>query len=124
MRKLIYTTILLSTLASCMDVDPSDFEQNNSSNTEFNLQSSSINNLFVKLTDRSSMPMSGVMIELLNSEQDQLFKIFTDENGIVNQNINIPTAYTGVTMRISHIGLPEYFWLEKSINGFSFELKL
>jgi LruC domain-containing protein len=65
--------------------------------------------------------MSGVMIELLNSEQDQLFKIFTDENGIVNQNINIPTAYTGVTMRISHIGLPEYFWLEKSINGFSFD---
>lgn len=115
-------TGMILLLSSCFE-PPDNFLNKDIVNTSFDYKTTAIHSLRFEFLDATGNPFSGLKLEILDripsSGGQVIHKVITNENGLVNQGITLPSYQDKLVLRILQIGLPELFLVE-SING-SFE---
>ncbi|WP_109831448.1 LruC domain-containing protein [Reichenbachiella versicolor] len=125
MKKLIFILGIAILFFQCsmdrpdLDDDPNDPIPGAGTDFEFNTVDDS--KVYVSLSDKKDDPIVGVPIEVMSKNGDILFKAFTNDQGVVEDHLNVATMHSSILLHISLIGMPELFEVEKQASGFIFE---
>lgn len=112
MKQIITLLLLLAFTSSCIE-NPIEDIQNTDQQiiADFDFSTISATNISVAIKDNQDAAIRGVLIQLWDTDESDvknkvIFRGFTNQQGLINTTINLPSALDKVIIETSYIGVP------------------
>lgn len=110
MKKQFLVLLVSTCMLACVEKPPVDIDEAPSSLSEFDFRTTSKANLDFEFKDNVGNPISKVKVEVWSTKDGQkdnvIFKAFTDTQGAVSANLELPLHLNQVVVETSYVGIP------------------